>query len=224
MNKIIQNLMKEIVQIEVSGKKQINGTVIDLGSDIMVLFNGQDFMYIPINHVQSFRVGRNNEYDIQDPTEFPSIIADDNSQELSIKEVLNQAKGNYVELFVTNDKPLHGYIKQTMSNYFEFFSPIYKTMYISMNHLKWLIPYSQNESPYGIGDKKLLQISNDSLSSTFEAQVENLIDKIVVLNIGSNNSKIGKIKDVHEQIVEIQPARTHSIYVNLDHIQTLHQV
>lgn len=216
--------MKEVVQIEVSGKKQINGTVIDLGTDIIVLFNGENFMYIPINHVQSFRVVRNNEYDIQDPTEFPSIIADEKSQELSILEVLNQAKGNYVELFVTNEKPLHGYINQIMSNYFEFFSPVYKTMYISINHLKWLIPYSQNEIPYGLGDKKLLQISTDSLANSFEAQVENLKDKIVVLNVGSNNSKIGKIKDVHEQIVEIQPARTHSIYINLDHIQTLHQV
>ncbi|QFF98270.1 DUF2642 domain-containing protein [Psychrobacillus glaciei] len=224
MNKIIQSLMKEIVQIEVSGKNQINGTVIDLGSDIMVLFNGEDFMYIPIKHVHGFRVGRNNEYDIQYPTEFPSIIADENNQELSIIEVLNQAKGNYVELFVTNDKPLHGYIKQIMSNYFEFFSPIYKTMYISMSHLKWLIPYRQNESPYELGDKKLLQTSNDSLASSFETHVENLKDKIVVLNIGSNNSKIGKIKDVQQQIVEIQPARTQSIYINLDHIQTLHQV
>ncbi|MFF2752273.1 DUF2642 domain-containing protein [Psychrobacillus sp. NPDC058041] len=225
MNKIIQSLIKEVVEVEISGKKLINGTIIDLGSDIFVLFNGANYMYIPLNHVQSLRVRSKTEYDILDPIELPGIIGDENKEDLSLIEVLAQAKENNVEIFVTNDKTLHGYIMQIKDNYFEFFSPIYKTMYISIKHLKWLIPYSQNEKPYGLDYKKLpLQISNELLASTFEAQVENLKDTIVVLNIGGSKSHIGKINNVHEQIIEIQGARSHSIYLNLDHIKTLHKV
>ena len=73
LNKIIQSLIKEIIQVEVSGKKLIKGTVIDLGSDIIVLFNGEDYVYIPLNHLQSFSVIQKNEVDIIDPTELPSI-------------------------------------------------------------------------------------------------------------------------------------------------------
>ena len=224
MNKIIQSLIKEVVDIEISGKKLINGTIIDLGSDILVLFNGANFMYIPLNHIQSLSVRSKTEFDILEPIEFPSIIGDEGKEELSLKEVLTQAKANNVEMFVT-DKPLHGYIMQIMDNYFEFFSPIYKTMYISIKHLKWLIPYSPNEKPYGIDYKNHpLQISNELLASTFESQVENLKDTVVVLNLGGNKGHIGKINNVHEQIMEIQEARSHSVFLNLDHIKTLHTV
>lgn len=225
MNKIIQSLIKEVVQIEVSGKKLINGTVIDLGSDIMVLFNGADFVYIPLNHIQTFGVVRKDEYDFQDPTEFPSITVGEREEELSLKETLIQAKGKNVEIYIIDGQPLHGQIQRIMNDYFEFYSPIYKTMYISINHLKWLIPYSQNESPYGFVDKNLpLQSNNESLASTFEAQVKKLNNTMVVVNIGGNKSHIGKIKNVEEQIVEIQRARTTSIYLNIDHIKTMHQV
>ena len=57
LNKIIQSLVKEIVQLEVSGKKWMNGTLIDVGSDVIVLFNGTDFVYIPLAHIHNFEVG-----------------------------------------------------------------------------------------------------------------------------------------------------------------------
>ena len=98
-------------------------------------------------------------------------------------------------------------------------------MYISLNHLKWLIPYTQNESPYGLDNHNVsLQPNNESLASTFEVQVEKFKNKIVVFNIDGNKSFIGKINKVEDQIVEIQTARTNSIYLNLNHIKTLHQV
>ena len=225
MNKIIQSLVNEVVQIEVSGKKLINGTVIDLGSDMIVLFNGTDFVYIPLVHIQSFKVDSDNESDIKAPTEFPSIITGENNENLSFRKVLTQAKGKYVEIYVTGGQPLHGYITSIMNNYFVFQSPVYKTMYISLNHLKWLIPYSQNERPYGLDNHTIsLQPDNESLASTFEVQVEKFKNKIVVFNIGGNKSHIGKINKIEEQIVEIQTARTNPIYLNLHHIKTLHQV
>ncbi|WP_313891485.1 DUF2642 domain-containing protein [Psychrobacillus sp.] len=225
MNKIIQSLIKEVVQIEISGKKLVNGTLVDLGSDMIVLFNGTDFVYIPLNHIQSFVVDRNNENDIQDPSEFSLIIADENKDDLSFKEVLTQATGKNVEIYVTDGQLLHGHITCIMNDYIVFFSPIYKTMYISMKHLKWLIPYPQNECLYDMNVPNVpVQSNNHSLAISFEEQVQKYKNTLVVLNIGGNKSYIGKIKNIEKQVVEIQRARSAPFYLNLDHIKTLHQV
>ncbi|NYF24936.1 DUF2642 domain-containing protein [Sporosarcina sp. JAI121] len=225
MNKIIQSLINEVVQIEVSGKKQLKGTVIDLGSDMIVLFNGIDFVYIPLVHIQNFAVDRDNEDDLKAPMEFPSIISDENNEDLTFGEVLLKAKGKYVEIYVTGGHTLHGCISSIMSDYLVFDSPIYKTMYIALSHLKWLIPYSQNEKPYGLDDRKTtIQSDQELLPNTFEVQVEKLASEIVVFNIDGNKSFIGKLNNIEGQIVEIQTARKNSIYVNLQHIKTLHKV
>ncbi|MBO0587002.1 DUF2642 domain-containing protein [Sporosarcina sp. E16_8] len=225
MNKIIQSLVKQVVQIEVSGKKIINGTIIDLGSDMIVLFNGTDYIYIPLNHIQNFTVDCDNENEIEDPKGFPSITTGEGKESLSFGEVLTQAKGKHVEIYVTGGQPLHGYITDIMNNYFVFQSAVYKTMYISLNHLKWLIPYAQNEGPYGLDNHNIsLQPENDSLASIFEIQVEKFENKIVVFNTGGNKSYIGKVNKIEDQIVEIQTARANFIYLNLDHIKTVHQV
>ena len=108
-------------------------------------------------------------------------------------------------------------------NYFVFYSPIYKTMYIALNHLKWLIPYSKN--PYGLDDHNfLVQSNNELLANAFETQVENLKNKLVMFNMGEKPNHIGKINNVNDQIVEIQTARSYPTYLNLCHIKTLHEV
>ncbi|MEK3887789.1 DUF2642 domain-containing protein [Bacillus sp. FSL K6-3431] len=225
MNKIIQNLIREVVQIEVSGKKFINGTIVDIGNDIIVLFNGTDFVYIPLVHIQNLRVDQKNEDEIKSPTESPSIVSEENKDELSLRKVLTQSKGMFVEIYVTSNQPLHGYITSIMNNYFVFHSPIYKTMYITLHHLKWLIPYSNNQRPYDLDNRNFpIQPTNVSLARTFEVQVKKFENEVVVFNIGENNNHIGKINNVEEQIIEIQTARTHPVYLNLHHIKTLHQV
>lgn len=226
MNKIIQSLVKEVVQIEISGKKLINGTLIDLGSDVLVLFNGTDFVYIPTNHIQYLTTDLTDDFEIKVPTEFPSIIMeDDDKEDLSIMKVLTQAQVEFVEIYVTGSQPLHGIITSIKDNYFVFHSPIYKTMYIALNHLKWLIPYSKNKKPYGLDShNSLVQKNNELLASTFEAQVEKLKNKLVMFNMGEKKNHIGKINNIEDQIIEIQTARTYPIYLNLRHIKTIHQV
>lgn len=222
MNKTIQSLIKEIVKIEVSGKKYINGTVIELGSDVIVLFNGVDFVYIPLDHIHKLELDPENEEDIQGPWEDPTIHAEGINEELSLKETLNQAKGRNVEIYVTDSQPLHGQITEIRDDYFVFNSPIYKTMYIPSSHLKWLIPYAQNESPYG--EESISNSNGEVLESTFKNQIAKFANKIVVLNIGGIKSHIGKINNVDNQIMEIQKARTSTIFLNIDHIKTLHLV
>ncbi|SER62348.1 hypothetical protein [Psychrobacillus sp. OK032] len=225
MNKTIQSLIKELVKIEVSGKKLINGTVIDLGSDMLVLFNGTNYMYIPFEHIHNFEVDQNNEEEIQGPTEDPSIKALGNQQELSFKETLEIAIGKYLEIYVTDNQPLHGQITSVQDDYFVFYSPIYKTMYIPIAHLKWLIPYVQNESLYGLNEKnRIIRSNSELLAKTFKKQIEKFIHRIVVLNIGGVKSHNGKINNLNEQVLEMQKARANTQYLNIDHIKTLHLV
>lgn len=224
MNKIIQSLIKQIVQIEVSGKKILKGTLIDLGTDILVIFNGTDYMYIPINHIHSFCGIPSNEFDTLAPTESFSIRTGGNNESLSLLVTLHQAKGRNSEIYLTDNQPLHGCITQIMDDYFEFYSPIYKTMYISTKHLKWLIPYTTNDAPYGLNNNYSNPLMNETLVNTFKTQIEKLIDKMIVFNIGGSKSHIGKIINVEEQVVELEKVRAAKDYLNIDHIKTIHLV
>ena len=118
----------------------VSGTLIDVGSDMIVLFNGTDFMYIPLDHIRNFEMDCDNEDNVQAPTELPSIVAEESKEDLSFEEVLAQAKGRLVEIYVTGNQSLHGTITGIMNNYFVFQSPIYKTMYISLAHIEMADP------------------------------------------------------------------------------------
>ena len=225
MNKVIQNLVQEIVRIEITGKKMVSGELIDVGSDMIVLFNGKDFMYIPVDHIRNFEPDRDNENNVESPTELPTIVAKDDQEDLSFEKVLAQAKDRLVEIYVSGTQSFHGTITGIKSDYLVFQSPIYKTMYISLAHIKWLIPFPQGQKLYG-SDLVFssTQSTNDTYASSFATQVEKLINKIVVLNSSERESLIGKINNVEEQIVEFQAARTSPFYLNLRHVKTLHEV
>ncbi|SEM28275.1 hypothetical protein SAMN04487786_1596 [Paenisporosarcina quisquiliarum] len=224
LNKIIQSLIKEFVQIEVSGKKILKGTLIDVGTDLLVIFNGTDYMYIPIIHIQRFCSIQKNDFDTFLPTESYSIKTGENNQDLSLEATLKQAEGKNSEIYLTDDQPLHGCIIRIMKDYFEFYSPVYKTMYISINHLKWLIPYTTNEGPYGLNNNYSKLSANGTHVNTFKTRIEQFIDKMIVFNIGGSKSHIGKIKNVEEQVIELEKARATKDYLNIDHIKTIHEV
>lgn len=222
MNKLFQTLIGEVVQIELSRKNMVVGTLIDLGSDVIVVYNGNDYIYLPFLHIKNLRLLEKFEFEITSPMGAPNISADQN---LSLRKVLTLAKGMFVEIYVTNEKTLHGYITSIMNNYFVFYSPIYKTMFITLNHLKWLIPYKDNQKPYGLTIQDLpVHPTNLTLARTFEIQVEKLKNEVVMFNIGENNNVIGKINNVESNVVELQTAKDLPIYLNIHHIKTVHKV
>ncbi|WP_153126831.1 DUF2642 domain-containing protein [Peribacillus tepidiphilus] len=221
MNKIIHHLIGQTLSIEVSGKNILNGILIDAGNDVIVLFNGIDFVYIPLLHIQNFKISRTNEYQIMPSTEPPTIETED---DLSLRKVLTSAKGMFTEIYVTGNQRIQGYITSIMNNYFVFNSPVYKTMFITLNHLKWLIPYSQNQKPYGLSNKDLpYSPSNISLARTFDVQLEKLIGELVIFNIGEHSNFIGKLNNIEDNIIELRTAREDLVYLNLQHIKTVHQ-
>lgn len=77
-----------------------------------------------------------------------------------------------------------------MNDYFVFYSPVYKTMFISMNHVKWLIPYPQDAAPYSLSNQHLpVNPVSMPLARTFESQCERLENHIIVIDGGDNDEK-----------------------------------
>ncbi|MFE6166267.1 DUF2642 domain-containing protein [Viridibacillus arvi] len=225
MNNTFQNFANEIVKLELSGKKHHIGNIIELGNDLIVLFNGTDYIYIPFDHILNLAIDKDNKDAISEPLESPSIISKENKNDLTLSQVLTQAQGMFVEIYITNNQPLQGYISQIKDDYFVFHSPIYKTMIIATKHLKWLIPYSHNQRPYGLSDIDFsIQPFKEPLLNTLKEEVKKKQNQLVVFNLGEKNHHIGKIKNINGQVVEVETARNVSTFLNLLHIKTIHRV
>jgi len=210
------------IKLELSGKKYISGLLCDIGSDVWVVFNGTDYLYIPAIHIQNWQYMKQEEIDEINFSDEPAPIYN-NNEETSFRKTLNAARGIFTEIFVTSNQSLHGYIISIMNNYFVFYSPIYKTMFISLNHLKWLIPYSSNQRPYGLSNANLpVNPSNVTFARSFEVQIEKLTGELIVFNIGENENVIGKIQGIKGNFVELISAKEDPVFLNLQHIKTMH--
>src|SRR5690242_6018502 len=127
-----KELLGKNIEIELSGKNFYSGILVDSGLDIIVLFVGRtgSFLYIPVVHIQQMKEAKKEEETIyyEPPSEKP---LETNSQVVSFRGILNNARGRFVEVYVTGNKSVHGYLTSIMNDHFVFYSPIYKTLFIS---------------------------------------------------------------------------------------------
>jgi hypothetical protein len=210
----------ETVELTASGNIKISGILIDTGSNIVVLYDGKDFLYIPLVHVHFIDFNSDHTDPIDQPDQMPTWIQDD--QSISLRKVLNNARGVFTEIFVTSNQSIHGYVTNVMNDYFTFFSPVHKTMFIPLQHLKWLIPYPHSHRPYSLSNADLpLTPSNVPASRTFEEQCKRHIGKVAIFDMGKHPNKIGKLVNVENGYVEIIIARNKTIFTNLQHVQTV---
>jgi hypothetical protein len=216
----IKELVNQEVQIEISGKTYFNGLLIDSGLDIIVLFDGAKFLYIPLLHIHNIKKSELPE-EIKLTEQDPSII--DKGEKISYRKILTNAKGRFVEIYVTGNKSIHGYITSILNDYFVFYSPVYKTMFISLHHLKWLTPYSTNLTPYTLNNEALpVQPTSLPLARSFEEQLKKFEGKLVVFDTGDNRDKIGLIKTVNNNIIELINANGETIFWKLHHLKSVH--
>lgn len=190
-----------------------------------MLYDGNKFVYIPFEHIQSFYKDFENENNIQTPSEIPAFISRVN-QNLTLKNILTLAKGIHVEIMVAKNEPLHGVITTIKDDYFVFESPVYKRMFIAQYHLKWLIPHL-NQLPYGLSGKEFQHFASandETFQSTFVSQLAELKNQMAILNLGKDFSHIGKVINVNNQLISIENGKSKLTYFNLSHIQTLQLV
>ncbi len=217
---MIQDLIGEQVTVHLSGNTLFNGILTDMGSDIIVIFNGAQYIYIPLLHIHSFNKNKEpNEY-VSQPTN--SSIVDD-MESISYRKTLTYAKGTFVEIYVTGNLTFHGYITNVLNDYFVFYSPVFKQMFISLSHLKWLSPYHQNIAPFNLSQEKFpVNPSTMPLLRSLEDQLKREVGKLIVFDGGSNPSKIGLLSNIDQSIIELIVANGDVVHLNLDHIKSIH--
>lgn len=218
---ILQKLIGQKVELEVSGKIIFQGILIDLGQDILVLFNGKNYYYIPIIHVHHLRLNSMIELEMTDEPVVSPINEDPGI--ISYRKTLTNAKGRFVEILVTGDKSISGYVTSVLNDYFVFYSPVYKTMFITLNHLKWLTPYQSNITPYTLDNKSLpVKPMNIPLQRSLEEQLKKMEGNLIVFDVGDHPLKIGLLKQVKDNMIELIVANGEMVYLKIPHIKSAH--
>jgi len=214
------NLRGKYFEIEISGGSNQKGELVDYGLDILVLHNqaGNSFIYIPTIHIQKMKQGKKEEeVQIQEKGDNPLEM-----DAISFRKILMAAKGMFIQINVTGKKTIHGYLTSIMNDYFVFHSPVFKTMYISMNHVKWLIPYPPNATPYSLSQEQISLLPYTSpLSRSFEEQIKKHENQLVILDGGTDTDKIGLIDQVHDRVITLINAERETIYLNIEHIKSI---
>ncbi|MEC1664745.1 DUF2642 domain-containing protein [Bacillus halotolerans] len=212
------------VDVVISGDTRFVGTLIDIGQDIFVIFNGCNYLYIPLLHLHQMNkaiINTNTEKPILRDPEDTIMQAENNS--FSYRNTLNNVKGKFIEVYVTGDRSIHGYVTSVLNDYIVFFSPVFKTLFISMHHLKWFTPYSTEQTPYTLDNSQLPVVpSSVSLVRNFEEQIKKYVDQLVIFDMGEVPEKVGLLKDVSNNIIELINASGKSIIWKLNHLKTMH--
>ena len=214
-------MISQKVELEVTGKIIFQGILIDLGQDILVLFNGKDYFYIPLLHVHNIRV--NDLIELETNGNDPVSPINDEQTAISYRKTLLNAKGRFIEIFVTGNKSLHGYVTNVLNDYFSFYSPVYKTMLISLSHLKWLTPYQTDLTPYTLDTKALpVKPSGITLQRSLEEQLKKLEGNLVVFDIGDHPFKIGLLQLIQNNIAELVVASGETVFWKVSHLKSIH--
>ena len=109
-----------------------------------------------------------------------------------------------------------------MNDYFVFHSPVYKTMFISMNHVKWLIPYPSNTTPYSLDNQKFqLSPPPSSLARSFDEQLKRLENQLVIIDGGDHIEKIGVLQKIQNNKITLITAEGERVYRNVEHIKMI---
>ena len=219
----MKKLLGTEVDIEISGKTTFSGILIDIGLDIIVLFDGEEYLYIPLMHLHNIRERemKFNEEGTPQPTS--SMPLQNEKEAISYRKILTNAKGQFLEIFVTGNKSIHGYITSVLNDYIVFYSPVYKTLFISMQHLKWLIPYTNQLTPYLLNNTDLPVVpSTIPLARSFDEQLKKFEGHLLVFDQGDHPNKVGVLKSIVNNIVEIVNADGTRIFWKLIHLKTVH--
>nr|WP_295972584.1 DUF2642 domain-containing protein [uncultured Bacillus sp.] len=219
----LRGLCGKEVEVEISGRTVFSGILIDVGLDIIVLFDGEDYHYIPILHLHNIKE-REMKFDdegIPQPSHIMPFLQE--KEEISYRKILTNAKGQFLEVYVTGNKSIHGYITSVLNDYIVFYSPIYKTLFISMQHLKWLTPYSKQLTPYLLSNKELpVMPSVIPLARSFDEQIKKYENHLLVFDFGEHPNKVGVLKNIANNIVELVNAQGNITFWKLTHLKTVH--
>jgi len=217
-----EDLAGKNIEMEISGGIIHKGTLLDSGLDIIVLYDYKNhaYLYIPFIHVQSIKetyLDKGDDDSYQPLTEKPI-----DTDGISFRKVLTFAKGLFVQVYVTGNKSIHGYLTSIMNDYFVFYSPVYKTMFISMNHVKWLIPFPPHATPYSLSSENSPRTPiSIPLARSFDEQLKKLESQLVIIDGGDQSEKIGLLQKIRNNKITLITGDGVPVLRNVEHIKTI---
>ncbi|CAM2915956.1 DUF2642 domain-containing protein [Paenibacillus sediminis] len=214
----LSSIMGKNIELELSGQIERLGVLIDCGPDVVVIFDGTNYLYIPFRHIRNIRPSMKS---LQQMVQMPEERANRSTEnELSYQEVLRESKEMLLQIFLSGSQSIYGYVTEVFDNYFVYFSTVHRTLLIPIFHLKWLIPYPHIAMPYSLKKETLpVNTTHMKLGNTFEEQLKNMEGEIVVFDGGSHPDKVGLLKSVQNHIAEVITADQKPFYWNIEHIK-----
>ncbi|MCG7377761.1 DUF2642 domain-containing protein [Paenibacillus sp. ACRSA] len=216
---LVTHWLGKSIELELSGcKLPIQGEIIDVGQDLIVVYENNRFVYVPLHHIQTMHANA-SDLSVVIPKPDPEIDHDN----ISYRKMLMNARGRFSEISIAGRK-LHGYITNIMNDYFMFYSPLYhSSLYVSINHLKYIIPSPTNSTPYSLSQQHFpIQPSSMSLSRTFDQQLHKMIGQLVIINLDCKPYHAGVLKTINGHLLALVEAEGTSLIMHTDHIQTIH--
>lgn len=217
----MESYLYQSVVLTVSGiRYPVAGRLVDLGPEILVLQDGKRFIYVPLVHVRQLTRNLYPENKINEPSEPPL----DPASELSYRKILIHAKGMFSELHLSGDQTVQGYVTSIMNDYFVFYTPLFRTLYVSMKHMKMLVPFDPRESLYAPDQGKFaIFAASTSLARTFDQQTRKFENEFVILDLGALPQRMGVLGPVRNNMLELVTANGFRTFIHSDHVKTIHR-
>ncbi|MEC2054409.1 hypothetical protein I6J18_19995 [Peribacillus psychrosaccharolyticus] len=203
---MLSTYLEQFISIQLSEEIEITGVLKDASPDMIILSECERYRYIPIRHIQQITFP-----DCQMKTVKLGY------GKTSFRKSLMSAKGRCVYVLLGKNTVLNGYIMSIMTNYIVFYSPIYKTIFISMDHVKSMT-FAEMDAPYGQVTRDF-QPSTHALSRMFEEQLQKLIGKLVVFDLGDIPQKTGTLLGVEDGLVCFMTAKGDETFLSIKHIR-----
>lgn len=185
-----------------------------------MVYSESQFIYIPLIHLQQLR-GVACSRDEEEPV--PELPFEAYNDPVSYRKTLMNAKGMFAEIYISGKHSVHGYLTTIMNDFFVFYSPVYHTLIIPLHHLKYLIPYKPEATPYTLTAEQFpLRPSPFALARTLEQQLRKLVGELVIIDLGENANKIGVLKNVDQSMIELITASGNAVFLHFDHVKTVH--
>jgi hypothetical protein len=144
-------------------------------------------------------------------------------ESISFRKTLFNARGVFMEVFLTGVHTLSGYLTSVMNDYLVFYSTVFHTVYVPLDHVKLIMPYPANKPPFSLENERLnVKPTGLTLARTFEQQLKKMEGSLAVLDHGEATDKFGIVQSVDRGLLHLVLADGESVIWNIQHIKSVH--
>lgn len=219
----LTSVIGQHIELTISGRPQLDiGLLVDAGDDIIVILRQERYYYIPTKHIHHFRVVPSPEKETEgtlygNPLEWAA------GESISFRKTLYNARGVFMEVYMTGVHTLSGYLTSIMNDFLVFYSTVFHTVYVPLDHVKSIMPYPANKPPFSMENERInVKPTGLTLARTFEQQLKKMEGSMAVLDHGEALDKFGILQSVDQGFLTLVMADGEPVIWNIQHIKSVH--